>query len=90
MQSLGDLWMRINPDCVIGADDTAALNIKIRTEQAEKVCIAPVKKAMVIQIATVRANGTLAKLLLGLKLFCKRYDIITEAKFTQMNIGHRK
>ncbi len=45
---LRDLWRRINPDCAIGADDAATLNIKIRNEQAEKARIAQAKKTAAI------------------------------------------
>ena len=90
IQLLHALQRRINSNCTSGAHDTTTLNIKIRNEQTENACLTQVKKTITIQIASTRANGTLVKLPLGLKLFCKRYNNITKVEFTQMNIGHCK
>ncbi len=88
MTLLRDLWRRINPDCAIGAEDAASLNIKMRNELAEEARIGKAKKSAATQVARARANGTLHKLPLGLRLFCRKYDIMSEAEFSQIRARH--
>jgi len=88
MTLLRDLWRRINPDCAIGAEDATSLNIKMRNELAEEARIRTAKITAAAQVERAKANGTLRKLPLGLQLFCLKYDIISDAEFSQIRFHH--
>jgi histone H3/H4 len=81
MTLLRDLWKRINPDCAIGADDLATREIKKRNEEAEKLRIDEAQKTAKERVAKARANGTVHKLPLGLRIFCRQYGIINSQEF---------
>jgi histone H3/H4 len=82
MKLLRDLWKRINPDCAIGADDRATMEIKKRNQEAEKARIHEAQKTAKERVAKARANGTIHKLPLGLRIFCRQYGLITSQEFS--------
>ena len=90
MQLLRDLWKRINPESVIGAEDSATNEIKNRNQRAELERIEWAKKTAEIQVAAAKANGTFHKLPLGLAHFCLRRDVITAGEWTAMTSRRRQ